>query len=182
MSRCLKRKAVILTLLVMVSKAYAGGIPTLDVVEVTTANENLIGEANAASEGTVTAKQLENRPLLRPAEVLETVPGLIVSQHSGDGKANQYYLRGFNLDHGTDFATTLLGMPINMPTHAHGQGYSDLQFLVPELVDRLQYRKGPYAADVGDFATAGSASINYFRKLDHSFGDLTIGSYGYRRG
>ncbi|MGZ3254693.1 MAG: TonB-dependent receptor, partial [Burkholderiaceae bacterium] len=118
----------------------------------------------------------------RPAEVLETVPGLIVSQHSGDGKANQYYLRGFNLDHGTDFATTLLGMPINMPTHAHGQGYSDLQFLIPELVDRLQYRKGPYAADVGDFATAGSASINYFRKLDHSFGDLTIGSYGYRRG
>jgi outer membrane receptor protein involved in Fe transport len=182
MSKCIKRKAAILSLLAMISSVYAGGIPTLDVVEVTTSNENLIGEANASSEGTVTAKQLENRPLLRPAEVLETVPGLIVSQHSGDGKANQYYLRGFNLDHGTDFATTLLGMPINMPTHAHGQGYSDLQFLIPELVDRLQYRKGPYAADVGDFATAGSASIDYFRKLDSSFADLTVGSYGYRRG
>jgi hypothetical protein len=111
--------------------------------------EGLIGLAGAATEGTVSARQLEHRPLLRPAEVLELIPGLIVSQHSGDGKANQYYLRGFNLDHGTDFATRVMGMPVNLPTHAHGQGYSDLQFLIPELVERMQYRKGPYAADVG---------------------------------
>ncbi|HTY03674.1 MAG TPA: TonB-dependent receptor [Rhodocyclaceae bacterium] len=162
--------------------ATAGGVQTLEVVEITAKADDLIGQAGTASEGTVTAQQLENRPLLRPAEVLEVVPGLIISQHSGDGKANQYYLRGFNLDHGTDFATTLMGMPANMPTHAHGQGYSDLQFLIPELVERMQYRKGPYAANVGDFATAGSASIDYFRKLDSSFADITAGSYGYRRG
>ena len=100
----------------MASTVEASGIPTLGVVEVTASSEDLIGEASTASEGTVTAKQLENRPLLRPAEVLEVGPGLIVSQHSGDGKANQYYLRGFNLDHGTDFSTSLMGMPINMPS------------------------------------------------------------------
>ena len=124
--------------------------------------EGLIGEAASASEGTVTAKQLENRPLLRPAEILEVVPGLIISQHSGDGKANQYYLRGFNLDHGTDFAASVMGMPVNQPTHGHGQGYLDLQFLIPELVETMHYRKGPYSAEAGDFATAGSASIDYF--------------------
>ncbi len=89
---------------------------------------NSVGSADAASAGTVTSKLIESRPVLRPAEVLEFVPGVIVSQHSGDGKANQYYLRGFNLDHGTDFATWVDGMPVNMPTHAHGQGYSDLNF------------------------------------------------------
>ena len=87
--------------------------------------------------------------------MLETVPGVIVTQHSGEGKANQYFLRGFNLDHGTDFATTVAGMPVNMPTHAHGQGYSDLNFLIPELVTGVQFSKGPYFADQGDFATAG---------------------------
>lgn len=161
--------------------AHAGGGQTPEVVEVTAQRQGPAGDAAAASEGTVTAKQLASRPLLRPAEVLEVVPGLIISQHSGDGKANQYYLRGFNLDHGTDFAVTLMGMPANMPTHAHGQGYADLQFLIPELVERMQYRKGPYGADVGDFAAAGSASIDYFRKLDSSFADVTEGSYGYRR-
>ncbi|RTL41358.1 MAG: TonB-dependent receptor, partial [Rhodocyclaceae bacterium] len=164
------------------SVAHGGGMQTLDVVEVSASDaQDLVGVASAASEGNVTARQLENRPLLRPAEVLEVVPGLIVSQHSGDGKANQYYLRGFNLDHGTDFATRLLGMPVNMPTHAHGQGYSDLQFLIPELVDSMQYRKGPYAAEVGDFASAGSAAIDYARKLDQDFVDLSVGSHGYRR-
>lgn len=164
------------------SLACAGGIQTLDVVEVTVPSADLIGVAGAASEGTVTARQLENRPLLRPAEVLEVVPGLIISQHSGDGKANQYYLRGFNLDHGTDFATSLMGMPVNLPTHAHGQGYSDLQFLMPELVERMQYRKGPYSAEVGDFGSAGSASIDYFRKLESNFADFSVGTHGYRRG
>ncbi len=163
-------------------EALAGGIPTLDVVTVTGNDEGLIGTASTATEGTFNAEQLENRPLLRPAEVLEVVPGLIVSQHSGDGKANQYYLRGFNLDHGTDFAATIDGMPVNMPTHAHGQGYTDLNFLMPELVERGQYRKGTYAADQGDFANAGSINIELFRTLPSAFADLGIGENGYRRG
>jgi len=171
-----------LSALAVAGVAQASGVPTLDVIVVTAHPDGLIGEAGTASEGTVTAKQLETRPLLRPAEVLEAVPGLIVSQHSGDGKANQYYLRGFNLDHGTDFATTVMGMPANMPTHGHGQGYSDLQFLIPEIVDRMQYRKGPYAASVGNFASTGSVSVDYFRSLDSSFADLSAGSNGYRRG
>ena len=182
MQSVLAKSIFMLTTCAISNTVHAGGIPTLDVVEVTAEGEALIGEAAAASEGTVTAKQLENRPLLRPAEILEVVPGLIISQHSGDGKANQYYLRGFNLDHGTDFATSLMGMPVNMPTHAHGQGYSDLQFLIPELVDRMQYRKGPYAADSGDFSAAGSASISYFRTLERPFADLSLGSNAYRRG
>ncbi len=166
--------------------AHAGGVQTLDAIEVVeiraARSDGLSGEAASASEGTVSARQLENRPLLRPAEVLEVVPGLIISQHSGDGKANQYYLRGFNLDHGTDFAATLMGMPVNMPTHAHGQGYADLQYLIPELVERMQYRKGPYAAEAGDFAAAGSASIDYFRNRPNAIAELTADSYGYQRG
>ena len=105
--------------------------------------ENLVGIAQSASQGAITARQLDARPIMRAGEVLETVPGVIISQHSGEGKANQYYLRGFNLDHGTDFATTVAGMPVNMPTHAHGQGYSDLNFLIPELVSGVQYLEGP---------------------------------------
>ena len=103
---------------------------------------------------------------MRVGEVLETVPGMIASSHAGGGKANQYFLRGFNLDHGTDFAQTIAGMPVNMPTHAHGQGYSDINFLIPELVAGVQYSKGPYFADQGDFATAGAANINYVTSLD----------------
>lgn len=161
--------------------ASAGGIQTLDVVEVTASTLDLIGMATSASEGTVTAKQLETRPLLRPGEVLEVVPGIIISQHSGDGKANQYYLRGFNLDHGTDFFTSVNGMPVNLPTNAHGQGYADLNFLIPELVERMQYKKGTYYADEGDFSAAGAAHINYFRKLPQDFADVSMGSNGYRR-
>ena len=129
----------------------------------------------------MTAKQLENRPLLRPAEVLETVPGLIVTQHAGDGKANQYFLRGFNLDHGTDFSVAIDGMPINLPTHAHGHGYLDLNFLIPELVERIQYKKGPYAAEDGDFSSAGSARIDYRRALPEDYVSIGLGSNGYRR-
>src|SRR5512135_3539589 len=161
--------------------AHAAGIPTLDEVAVTAQSTDQLGVAATSSEGTVTAEQLKDRPLLRPAEVLEVVPGMIVSQHSGDGKANQYYLRGFNLDHGTDFSTSLMGMPVNMPTHAHGQGYTDLNFLIPELVDRVQYRKGTYYAGDGDFSAAGSARIDYVRKLDAPFAQMTLGGNGYER-
>lgn len=109
------------------------------------------------------------------------VPGLIVTQHAGDGKANQYFLRGFNLDHGTDFATYVGGVPVNMPTHAHGQGYTDLNFLIPELIDRVSFRKGPYYADEGDFSSAGAAHIDYFRTIDGTLAQITAGQHGYAR-
>ncbi|WP_431271522.1 TonB-dependent receptor plug domain-containing protein [Dankookia sp. P2] len=86
---------------------------------------------------------LAARPIARTAEALEAAPGLVVTQHSGEGKANQYFLRGFNLDHGTDLAIMLDGMPVNMRTHAHGQGYADLNFLIPELLAGMRVRKGP---------------------------------------
>jgi hypothetical protein len=144
--------------------------------------DNAIGASDAASQGTIRAELLKSRPPQRPGEVLEFVPGVIVTQHSGDGKANQYFLRGFNLDHGTDFATTVGGMPVNMPTHGHGQGYTDLNFLIPELVQRIDYRKGPYLAAVGDFSAAGSADIVYRTRFDAPFALMTLGERGYRRG
>ena len=143
--------------------------------------DNAIRTSDAASQGVVTAKLIENRPTLRPAEVLEFVPGVIVTQHSGDGKANQYFLRGFNLDHGTDFATYVDGMPVNMPTHAHGHGYSDLNWLIPELVNRISYKKGPYFADEGDFSSAGVARLGLFDTLPEGIASLTLGANSYGR-
>jgi hypothetical protein len=161
--------------------AVAGGIPTLQEVTVNSSRANLAGVADSATEGTVTARQLANRPLLRTAEVLETVPGMIVTQHSGDGKANQFFLRGFNLDHGSDFATTVLGMPVNVASHAHGQGYMDMNFLMPELISSIKYRKGVYAAEDGDFSNTGSARIDYQRRLKAPFVDVTVGEHRFRR-
>ena len=155
--------------------------PPAETIEVEGHYENGLGTSDAASQGTVTAKLIENRPILRPAEVLEFVPGVVVTQHSGGGKANQYFLRGFNLDHGTDFATFVAGMPVNMPTHAHGQGYSDLNFLIPELVSRIDYFKGPYFASLGDFASAGAARIGLVTRVEHPFVEATEGERGYQR-
>jgi len=142
---------------------------------------NLVGIAQSASQGAITGRQLDTRPMMRTGEVLETVPGVVISQHSGEGKANQYYLRGFNLDHGTDFSTTVAGMPVNMPTHAHGHGYSDLNFLIPELVSGVQFSKGLYFAEQGDFTTAGSANINYANALDRPLVRLGSGGLGFGR-
>ena len=153
----------------------------LQQVEIAAHYDNGVGTSDAASQGTVRGERLADLPLLRPGEVLETVPGLVVTQHSGDGKANQYFLRGYNLDHGTDFATWVDGLPVNMPTNAHGQGYTDLNFLIPELVEKIDYRKGPYFAQDGDFSSAGSARIKYRDALDHGILDLAAGSDGYRR-
>ncbi len=153
----------------------------LTVVEVRAKTENLEGIAASGSEGIVSSQRLAAVPILRPGEALEMVPGLIVTQHAGDGKANQYFLRGFNLDHGTDFATYVGGVPVNMPTHAHGQGYTDLNFLIPELIDRIQYRKGPYVAEEGDFSSAGAARIDYMRKMDDSLAEITVGQHRYVR-
>ena len=157
-------------------------ITPLPTIEVRAEAENRAGLAEAASQGVVSGERLSALPLLRPGEVLEMVPGLIVTQHAGDGKANQYFLRGFNLDHGTDFATSLDGMPLNMPSHAHGQGYTDLNFVIPELIDKVQYRKGPYSAEDGDFASAGAARISSVRQLDGHLAQMTLGPDGHQRG
>ena len=150
-------------------------------IEVTGYYENAVGTSDAASAGRITSQLVEDRPILRPGEVLELVPGLIITQHSDAGKANQYFLRGFNLDHGTDFLTTLDGVPINLRSHAHGQGYTDLNFLIPELVHRVDYFKGPYFASKGDFASAGAADIQYAESLPHNLVELTGGSFRYGR-
>ena len=144
-------------------------------------SESLVGAVDSASEGYISQADLDLRPLLRPGETLETVPGLIVTQHSGDGKANQYFLRGFNLDHGTDFSTCVDGVPMNLPTQAHGQGYMDLNFMIPELIDSVEYKKGGYYADEGDFSSAGAAEIRTFRSLPQGIVDITLGDFGYQR-
>ena len=163
------------------SQAVADDPPTLAKVEVIGRYDDQIGVFDSASQGEVTRDGILKRPLLRPGEVLEAVPGMAVTQHSGDGKANQYFLRGYNLDHGTDFATWVAGMPVNMPTHAHGQGYTDLNFLIPELISRVRFNKGPYFAEDGDFASVGSARIQYVDRLPANLALATGGSYGYGR-
>ena len=143
--------------------------------------DELIGVADAASTGVVTPLELGERARRRPAEALESVPGMIVSQHSGEGKANQYYLRGFNIDHGTDLALSVAGMPVNLPTHGHGQGYADMNFLIPELVSGIQYRKGTYAAESGDFSAAGAIKVSYLNMLGAPIARVEGGTYGYGR-
>ncbi|NHZ44475.1 TonB-dependent receptor [Massilia aquatica] len=140
-----------------------------------------LGVADSANAGVVTQQQLAARSVYRPGELLEATPGLIVSQHSGEGKANQFYLRGFNLDHGTDLRTTVDGMLVNQRSHAHGQGWTDLNFLIPELANRLEYRKGPYYADEGDFAAAGALAVRYADTLPEGLASVGLGQNGYRR-
>jgi len=143
--------------------------------------EDLIGIASSAGEVIVGAKELENRPILRSGEILETLPGLIITQHAGGGKANQYFLRGFNLDHGTDFAIFLDGMPLNLPSHAHGEGYSDMNVVIPEFVERIDAEKGPYYADVGDYGSAGNAKIVFYKTLPRNFVQIDGGMYQFER-
>ncbi len=153
----------------------------LDRIEVSGRRQNLLNEAISASQGVVGAEDIAGRPLLRTGDLLEFVPGLVATQHSGSGKANQYFLRGFNLDHGTDFATSVDGMPVNMRTHGHGQGYTDLNFLIPETVSSLTYRKGTWYADVGDFSSAGSAQFALFDKVAAGSTLLSLGEHSYAR-
>jgi hypothetical protein len=141
----------------------------------------MLGIAESSTQGTIGAQQLEDRPVSRPGEVLEAMPGVIVTQHSGDGKANQYFLRGFNLDHGTDLASFVNGVPVNLPSNAHGEGYTDLNFLIPELIQKIDYQKGPYFANVGDFGSAGSENIQYFQTLPAGIAKLEVGSWNYER-
>ncbi|HEV7612250.1 MAG TPA: TonB-dependent receptor [Steroidobacteraceae bacterium] len=157
--------------------ADAPAIPLDAITVVATGASNM----TAASAGDISRAEMESQPLLRPAAILENIPGLVVTQHSGEGKANQYFLRAFNLDHGTDLSLEVDDMPVNMPTHAHGQGYSDFNFVIPELAGDLQYKKGPYYADEGDFATAGTARVSLLNAVPTS-ATIGFGEDGYRRG
>ena len=151
-------------------------------VVVTGRADSMLGIASSATQGTTGTAQLAERPILRSGEVLETVPGVIITQHAGGGKANQYFLRGFNLDHGTDFAVFLDDMPLNLPSHAHGEGYSDMNTVIPELIERVDYEKGPYYADVGNYGSAGSAHLVFYQTLPQDFITVEGGMYGYERG
>jgi outer membrane receptor protein involved in Fe transport len=181
MSTGLTRVDAVMHVAISAEVAVVGKRTFANLADMEDPEENLVGVAQAASQGAITARQLDVRPLMRVGEVLETVPGMIASSHAGGGKANQYFLRGFNLDHGTDFAQTIAGMPVNLPSHAHGQGYSDINFMIPELVAGVQYSKGPYYADQGDFATAGAANTNYVTSIDRPLAHVEIGGQGYER-
>ena len=143
--------------------------------------EDLLGRTDTASKGRASQQDFLARPLLRRGEIIEAIPGMTATQHAGGGKANQYFLRGFNLDHGTDFAMSLEGMPLNMRTHAHGQGYTDLNPLIPELVESLDYAKGTYTAADGDLSSAGSANFLMWDVLPQNLVKVEFGEYNYYR-
>ena len=159
----------------------AAAVATLAPVQIQGSRNSLLGDAGTANEGVVTQRQLDARTVYRPGELLEAVPGLVVSQHSGEGKANQFYLRGFNLDHGTDLRTTIDGMLVNQRSHAHGQGWTDVNFLIPELATLLDYRKGPFYAAEGDFASAGALNVTYANSLPQGIASIGLGSNGFVR-
>lgn len=176
-------KILALSVLSMMScMVNAAGVPTLKEMVIRANARELIGTANSANEGTVLKQQLDSRTVYRPGELLETVPGLIVTQHSGEGKANQYFLRGFNLDHGTDVRITVDGILVNQRSHGHGQGWADTNFLIPELLGNLQYLKGPYYANQGDFSSAGAVSLSYVDKLPQGILSYGLGQQGFMRG
>ena len=153
----------------------------LEQIEVTGRRANLIGEATSASQGQVSGDEISLRPVSRAGDVLEVVPGLVATQHSGNGKANQYFIRGFNLDHGTDFATQVDGMPVNMRSHGHGQGYADVNFIIPETLHSVSYQKGSYYADLGDFSGTGGATLSTANEIEFPSLKLSLGEYGYQR-
>ena len=175
------KRLIPLTLAAIALHTPAHADDLLQRVSIDGSRANQLGLADAASAGSVSQKELAARTVYRPGELLEAMPGLIVSQHSGEGKANQFYLRGFNLDHGTDLRTTVDDMPVNQRSHAHGQGWTDLNFLIPELAVRLDYKKGPYSAEEGDFASAGTASVVYANRLTQGLASVSAGQNGYGR-
>jgi len=141
---------------------------------------------SAASSFAVRDREFQLRPIGSVQDILRVTPGLVLVQHSGGGKANQYFLRGFDADHGTDLALSIDGVPINMVSHAHGQGFADTNFIIPEVVERVEITKGPYFANQGDFATAGAVNMLSRDDFEHSSIGLGItgspghGAPGYR--
>jgi outer membrane receptor protein involved in Fe transport len=177
-----KNHVFILLLLVAHTPLRSEEASSLEELIVTGKAENLLSQAATASEGQADFKELAERPFVRRSEILEVVPGLVTTQHAGGGKATQYFLRGFNLDHGTDFAVSVDRMPINMRSHAHGQGYADLNGLLPELVKSVDYTKGTYTARNGDLSTAGSADFVLWDSLPSGVASVEFGEYNYYRG
>ncbi|MGH8625766.1 MAG: TonB-dependent receptor [Gammaproteobacteria bacterium] len=157
-------------------------ITELETLTVTGRADDLSGIAESSNQGRVGQAQLRTRPILRSGELLEIVPGAVVTQHSGTGKANQYFLRGFNLDHGTDFNARIDSVPLNLPSHGHGQGYLDINPIIPELVNYIDYGKGPYYADVGDFSSAGYAHYHLYDELDKGLLRIGVGEDDFYRG
>lgn len=180
-ARLLALMSVIFSSVTMAETEKTSSNADIESLEVTGRKQNLIGQSVSASEGVVGQQDIDIRPLMRTGEILELVPGMVVTQHSGNGKANQYFLRGINLDHGTDFSTSFDGMPLNMRTHAHGQGYTDLNFIIPETIERLNYKKGAYYAEVGDFSGAGSAQMHTANTLEQGIAEFSIGDHGFYR-
>ncbi|MFZ2725252.1 MAG: TonB-dependent receptor [Methylococcaceae bacterium] len=175
------KKAVINSLIILINPVYAGDITELETMQVIGNDTDLTGIASSASQGIVGQKQFAYRPLARVGELIEVIPNALATQHSGSGKANQYFLRGFNLDHGTDFSVSVDGIPMNMPSHAHGQGYLDLNSIIPELIENVDYGKGVYYAEVGDFSSAGYSNMHSFKQLAKGFIKFTGGDYDYYR-
>ncbi|WP_338365559.1 TonB-dependent receptor [uncultured Pseudoalteromonas sp.] len=172
------KRLTLLTLGTLYSTCSYANIETITVYG---HRDGLIGNSISASSGIIGQGEIQQRPMLRSAEMLELIPGMAVTQHSGSGKANQYFIRGFNLDHGTDFATSIEGMPINMRSHGHGQGYTDLNFIIPEAISTINYQKGSYSASQGDFSSAGSAQFKLADDLKHQQIELAIGEDNYNR-
>ena len=174
--------AVLLALASPGGQAHEGHTASVEELVVYGRADESLGVAQAASQGMVGYDDVQLPPLLRVGELVEAIPGMVASQHSGTGKANQYFLRGFNLDHGTDFAAFAEGVPINMRTHGHGQGDLDLNFLIAELVETTSYRLGPYSAQRGDFASAGSADFSFYDRLEESVVAVSVGEDDYYNG
>jgi len=168
-------------LLALSGEIYAHDFNKIERISIVGREVNLLGQAISASQGFIGQAEISIRPMLRTGEILELVPGMVVSQHSGTGKANQYFLRGFNLDHGSDFSTMVDGMPVNNRTHGHGQGYTDLNFIIPEAIAGVSYKKGAYYAQVGDFSGAGSAHMMTSNKVEHGLVSLSLGQDNYQR-
>mgnify|MGYP000346574156 FL=1 len=179
--RHMKLRTLTLCLLIAFQSSAFADDSLVHRVSIDGSRSSQLGLLDAANAGMVGQKKLENMTTYRPGELLEAIPGVIVSQHSGEGKANQFYLRGFNLDHGTDLRTTLDDMPVNQRSHSHGQGWTDLNFLIPELAARMDYKKGPYSSTTGDFSSAGSAAITYANRLRQSIFSSTVGEHNYQR-
>lgn len=179
--RCVAVSVVIGAASALCAQPAQQSISQLETFRVEGRASDLIGEALTSSQGTVGRAELDDRPFLRRGELLEVIPGVVITQHSGGGKANQYFLRGFNLDHGTDFSVSVDGMPVNLRAHAHGQGYADLNFLIPEFVEGVDYVKGPFFVGVGDFSSAGAAGYRLFKELPQDFVRFELGEDNFQR-
>ena len=164
------------------SGAGAGYALNLEITVTGTRRDTNVAPDDTASAGTITAPDTRGISHLPRRRDARNVPGLIVTQHSGEGKANQYFLRGFNLDHGTDIAISLDDVPVNMRTHGHGQGYADLNFMIPELISDIPIARARISPTCGDFDTAGAVQINYVDTLPHDLASLSAGSFGDYRG